>query len=731
MFSSKHNYVLKRTMIAVLAVSMILIALPAMTYASGIDYNYNVLTLSSSSRGVTSITVSGGTVDVEATPSVSGKTFTYNITLSESTPTSDMSVTATFVASSTDCVISTVKPKGLFNSTKRRYVREHASLTHTATIAAGTSTGTVTAYVYPDLDSSVSDYDTYVFNYTCSGTNNPKTLSNGALARLGDPAYPLTEPEEYMQIGDPSSNVHVVSYSNVSRPGYYPDMVALYVESGATVQSDSTGITVSTGGTSGVYTGYTVNLQGLSSGTGRVKVIKSGVISYLEFSAPSQQTPSSAGTPPTSVVSYLPIGQFATGSGWGSSAGKFVQDSQGHPASVPETTGVSLGAFGGYIEFYFEDGIPNSNINDYGVDFMIYGNAFNGNPEAGSVQVSDDGKNWYELAGSKYYEDGFALTGNTTSGGTGSSKLYTGTRRNSKVTWTKGAGDTNPDVALYQATGNTAIASFSQFGQLVRYPEKINGTTGYYPMSGAHDNTGNMNISYNPDSSYTLTFPGITAIEDSDNNGEYGYGYCDITPNGSPAKYGTAVNPYEVYTSNKKGGDGFDLEWITDIATGEPVDLDDEENIGVIRYVRVYSSVLHNAGVFGETSAEVTGIFLTTNTENKSSVGRTDLPSVSIGNTNITDLINTSSSQVQTVNNTKIVTLNKSDYAVHTEDASGNVITQGSAITVGGTNLNVFINNDASSSSEYMGTDFVRIVAQNGYKAPYIILLKFISNGTN
>ncbi len=26
--------------------------------------------------------------------------------------------------------------------------------------------------------------------------------------------------------------------------------------------------------------------------------------------------------------------------------------------------------------------------NPYGVDFVIYGNAFNGNPEAGAVQVS-------------------------------------------------------------------------------------------------------------------------------------------------------------------------------------------------------------------------------------------------------------------------------------------------------------------------------------------------------
>ena len=52
--------------------------------------------------------------------------------------------------------------------------------------------------------------------------------------------------------------------------------------------------------------------------------------------------------------------------------------------------------------------------NPYGVDFVIYGNPFNGNPEAAAVQVYaqevlPDGTlgeyKWYELAGSLYYSD--------------------------------------------------------------------------------------------------------------------------------------------------------------------------------------------------------------------------------------------------------------------------------------------------------------------------------------
>ena len=713
MFSSKHNYVLKRTMIAVLAVSMILMALPAMTYASGSDYNYNVLTLSSSSRGVTSITVSGGTVSPEAIPSVSGKTFTYNISLTEGTPTSDMSVTAAFVASSTDCVISTVKPKGLFNSTKKKYVRDHASLTHTATIAAGTNTGTVTAYVYPNLNSNVSDYDTYVFNYTCAGTNNPKTLSNGALARLGDPAYPLTPPEQYMAIGNANSGVHDVTYyyddGNGNNNGYYPDMVALYVETGATVQSDSASITVTSGGTSGGYTGYVVDLGGLSgTATGNVKVTKGGVDSYLKFHAPHEQSATGSGTAPTSVVSYLPLGQFATGSGWGSSTGKFVGKTS------PEPTGVSLGALGGYIEFYFANGITNDNINSYGVDFTVYGNAFNNNPEAGSVQVSEDGNTWYELAGSLYYEDRFAPAS--------SGKYYTGTQRNCSVEYNK---ETSKVTARIDAAGSTVLPTLdfstntNWFPSSSSYPmglDQANAitTNGHSNWKQYHNDTGST-ISVDFNSPYTqLTFGGITAIEDSDSNGAYGYGYCDVTPNGTMSAYGTAVNPYEVYTSNKTGGDGFDLEWAVN-NNGEPVSVAGK----TFKYVRVYSSVLHIQPPFGETSAEVTGIFVTANAPGKTDVGKTSKPSVFIDDGS-DDGIN-----LNTYTPAKVAGVDDTTTNTYSLDLRSLNLANGSEIAASANGTKLYINNDSDGSYTYNGQAFVRVVAQQGFKAPYILVLRF------
>ena len=690
----------------------------AASYAT--DYN----SLTGYSAGVGSITVSGGTVAQAVTPVISGDQYTWNIEVTEdwASLNTDKKITITFTKDLTnypDCEISTVTPSGLFNATKRRRVRAGASLVYEATIDQSTSNGSTIAYVYYDLEDHVTSYKTYVFNITCNGALNPRYLpnenSNDLHVKFGDPAYPDTEPECDMQIVDTDSsypdNYYSVEYAG-SRTGFYPDQLALYVKpssSGTTVSATpySGDADPELFGTSEGYYGYVVDLSAMSADS-VVQVSDGSETIYLIFHEPAEEYPSTAGTAPTSVVSYLPIGQFATGTGWGTSASKFVGN------VAPETTGVSLGAFGGYIEYYFAGGIPNSSINSYGVDFMIYGNAFNGNPEAGAVQVSHDGKTWYELAGSKYYEDGFVLTGNTTNGGNGNSKLYTGTRRNSKVVWTKGTGDTNPDVALYPATGTTPVATFSQFGTLVKYPDST-----LYPMGGAHDNTGNMVISYNPGTTYTLTFPGIAAIEDSDDNSEYSYGYCDITPNGSPAKYGTAVNPYEIYTNNKKGGDGFDLEWMTDISTGMPVNPD---TVGTIYYVRVYSAVMHNAGVFGETSAEVTGIFLTANAPDKEDVDKTSMPTTIQIKNNNTVLYDLTTSQFTP---TKVSSNTSNASNTYFLDLSGEGISTGRKIVVSSsTGTKNYINNESEGTYTYNGQKYIRIVSQQGFKAPYILVLK-------
>ena len=75
-----------------------------------------------------------------------------------------------------------------------------------------------------------------------------------------------------------------------------------------------------------------------------------------------------------------------------------------------------LGAGGGYVQYALRDSegnqayIEDDASNPYGVDFIVYGNAFNGNPEAASVPGLRRWKTWYELAGSLYYDpNSFAM----------------------------------------------------------------------------------------------------------------------------------------------------------------------------------------------------------------------------------------------------------------------------------------------------------------------------------
>jgi len=130
-------------------------------------------------------------------------------------------------------------------------------------------------------------------------------------------------------------------------------------------------------------------------------------------------------------------------------------------------------------------------------------------------------------------------------------------------------------------------------------------------------------------SAEVITYKGVTIVEDdmvvlnegataapsqAEMTDVYQWGYADVRTNGS--SYGTiSNNPYAAAPSTQTGGDGFDLSWAVD-ANGKPV------AISSARYVRVYSAVLFSAGVFGETSAEVCGLYVA-NAES-SSVGTSD-----------------------------------------------------------------------------------------------------------
>ncbi len=387
-------------------------------------------------------------------------------------------------------------------------------------------------------------------------------------------------------------------------------------------------------------------------------------------------------------MSYLPLGQFANNSGWGYLGTKFVGK------TAPETTGVSLGAFGGFIEFKFENGITNDEKNPYGVDFVIYGNAFNGNPEAGAVQVSEDGTTWYELAGSNYYDGNFTYNAPSS----GFSKAYSGTLRNTSVIYTKGSSRVSAKLGSLNAVEVCPAAWFPLLTNFTAFDGN--------PTGGAHCASG-VSVNLSGD---TLTFAGITAIADSDTTSDYAFGYADVTPNGSPDQYGDAVNPYTPYTSDKTGGDGFDLEWAVDISTGLPVDVTGK----TFHYVRVYSAVL-DFGRFGETSAEITGIFTTYN-KATADVGYTDEPtSLTINGTEIANLVNA-----------QRVTVNEDDYGVVFYDASQMGRSEATISASAASTANVYIN--SSSVGTYTKTssvNYVRVIVQDGVAAPYIAVIKF------
>lgn len=520
------------------------------------------------------------------------------------------------------------------------YIYAAASNTYTATMTDGAAL--VTAYVHNDVRGAFSTFDTYAFHFY---TSKPVSISTG------DPVF----------IAWNGTTGTVAGRGGSSK---IPGEFTLWVENPTSVTVNGTAQSASL--QNGTNYGYTITTS--EDNTLSIVVVAGGTTYTISCGTKSHTL---AGSAPTSVVSYLPLGQFANNSGWGYLGTKFV----GPNKTAPETTGVSLGAFGGFIEFYFENGIEDKATNPYGVDFVIYGNAFNGNPEAGAVQVSVDGTTWYELAGSNYYKSNF--TANNPENGF--SKFYTGTLRNTSVIYTKGSSRVTAKLGSLNAANCCPAAWFPLTTNFTAFEND--------PTGGATcDSRVSVNLSGN-----TLTFTGVTAIADSDTTADYAFGYADVTPNGSPSEYGEAVNPYTPYTSDKTGGDGFDLAWAVDIATGEPVNLSGQK----VKYVRVYSAVL-DFGRFGETSPEITGIFTARGTN---------------GSAATTDL-----------------TVKKGKNTYTTANMSSRSVSTGT-YTVKSSEDYVYINGvkvDASSgySLEVESGVLYQIITQSGTESPYITVLK-------
>ena len=488
---------------------------------------------------------------------------------------------------------------------------------------------------------------------------NPLSLDNMELT-FGDTSNP-TWPESNMYFTQESGNTYQAVYSTngtTEDTSYYPDILSMYIlpvgnnPISSIVGTDVTFVTYDSITGEPTYSSTTtVNNDGFyairpqSANSQIVVTPESGSSDAVtvKFKTPVAQT-ASGGTTPNAVCGYLPVGQFATGAGWGaictngSNTGttrKFV--------SGYVSTGFSLGMLGGYVQFDLGNNtyITDDPNNPYGIDFIVYGNPFSGNPEAGSVMVSEDGAVWYNLAGSLHYDSNTQQNVNISYMKIDTAKTINNTSFAKGIYYS-----TNyvPTSSTDSTTVNNAItaATWTSFVTGTNWwPEY---STESYSGVWNDGHVGNISDSYTTGDVYwnrsgageVITYMGVTRVKDdaemslsgADATNYYRFGYADVRQAGS--SYGTAINPYASLPASSAGGDGFDLSWAVD-TNGNPVDMSSKH----IRFIRFYSAVLYNAGVFGETSTEVCGIYVASGTGSGAPTTTTNSLYISDGPTTI------------------------------------------------------------------------------------------------
>lgn len=430
------------------------------------------------------------------------------------------------------------------------------------------------------------------------------------------------------------------------------------------------------------------------------------------------------------LVAFLPApGQFvnegAAGSGWG---GPFTAADKTTLKNLVEgyvTTGVSLGSFGGYavLDFgaitrdasgaYVSGGIYNDPNNAYGVDFTLFGNAMSTWAEPGCVQVSQDGVNWYDIAGSLHYRPettnkGYAVWDYTAvyehpeeeENTTGVAVPYTSTFK------------IRPSIEADTESGTVAVNNWhrhSYFPLYSNYFVALNGRTSALdgllnPISGLTTTGFGAYQAETSSSRARLTLKGVKLVPPKTNNAnstapdDFLFGYFDCHPNG--LRSGAQVNPYTTgRTGNdNSNGDPIDISWAvypagrTDTAgndiSGNPANLD------AIRYVRCYTGVMQMNGIMGESSAELLGSHKAVT---KGGSAATTLPSLKKGKEPVT-LIANGVTSVSANTNYKLTS------------SADHIFVNGVAVSSG------------YSLTLVLG-EKVQIITQNGLEAPFITVL--------
>ncbi len=329
----------------------------------------------------------------------------------------------------------------------------------------------------------------------------------------------------------------------------------------------------------------------------------------------------------------------------------------------------SLGNFGGYATYYFEDGLTDDPANKYGVDFYIDGNAFKdtstgtglGSMEPGQVWVSEDGNTWYALAGSQHYTN--AIWDYT----------VTYTKNGSGTHWSDNYG--NSDTSVPNRTFSWPLTSVYFLNDALKDSDTIT-------LSG-------------------ILIPSVRGMVGPDDFSTYSsgakFGYVDVMQNGTN-------NPYGYNDDYTNESSGFDLAWAVD-AAGNPVNVSGKS----FHYVKVVTASNIVAGAANEKSTEVLKVYRATSAG--ASVGQTPAPTAitfSDGTTNYTL--------------TPVAGQQTYELTLPMKSAS---------ISVAGGAENIYVNDqriasDTASKAIAITKDntLVRVIVQSGDMEPTIYLLK-------
>ena len=358
------------------------------------------------------------------------------------------------------------------------------------------------------------------------------------------------------------------------------------------------------------------------------------------------------------LVDYLPINsQYTNGGAYGLS-----------PESMLSGTFKSLGNFGGYATFYFEDGLTNDPTNQYGVDFYVYGNARLGQSfaEPGQVWVSEDGSTWYALAGSEHYDSAiWDYTVTYTKDGTG-------------TTWSDNYGHTQAD-----------------HGKSFSWPLASNYTLNSLVNSDTITLSG-------------ILIPAVDGMVGGNATSSFAhattFGYADALENGES-------NPYLANDDLALKSSGFDLAWAVD-SDGTPVNVEGKS----FHYVKVVTASNIMAGAFYEKSTEVGKVYRATSTG--SSVGTTAAP------TAISFTGNGATYSITPENGKQV-------YSVSLPMDAVSVTVSGKAENIYVNNQRVAPGEATKAIDLGSGTKLVRIIAQSGDEQPVIYLLKLTSGASS